>query len=235
MKANKDLPSDVQRWIQDIREQEAASTIASLIGQRQDILNIGPSWGRDYYYLSELGKNVINVDIALRSHLGSLALCDVTRGLPFKTSSFEVVLLPEVLEHLIEDAAALVEARRVLRDDGLLVVNVPFYDDQAEFRVRIHSARSIRRLLRSTGYEVVAFIERGGLITWPRLIHTLRRICHPIMKTERFNQLVIRFDRFMAFHVKWILRRPHNYGCYIAAHKAQALDTRQLNVDEFQH
>ena len=77
-------PGEIRKWLQDIREQEAARTIAGLIESRQYILNVGPSWGRDYYYLTQLGKRVVNADIAPQRHLASLVLCDITRGLPFR-------------------------------------------------------------------------------------------------------------------------------------------------------
>ena len=233
MRANP--PSQLTKWPQDIREQEAAITIASLIGERQIVLNVGPSWGRDYYALTQQGKQVVNADIAPQSHLDSLVLCDVTRGLPFAKQRFEAVLMPEVLEHLIEDAPALAEVRRVLCDDGVLVVSVPFYDDEAEFHVRIHSPRSIRRLLHSAGFEVVAYIERGGLVSMPRLVHAARRLCRPLIKPDRFNQAVVRFDHFLARHFTWLLKRSRGYGCYLAARKGSVLDSRQLNVEEFRH
>jgi ubiquinone/menaquinone biosynthesis C-methylase UbiE len=46
--------------------------------------------------------------------------------LPFADACFDKVLLSEVLEHLEGDAAALGEAWRVLRRQGILVVTVPY-------------------------------------------------------------------------------------------------------------
>ena len=146
-----------------------------MIGNSQSILNIGPSWGRDYYYLSQLDKTVINIDIAPQTHLPLTSVGDVSQGLPFADKYFDVVLIPEVLEHLINDAAALGEARRVLKDDGIMVITVPFYSDGPNYHVRMHSPNTIRRLLEGTGFILVHYIERGGLIAWPRIIHGLRR------------------------------------------------------------
>ena len=47
------------------------------------------------------------------------------RALPFPSSAFDAVVCSEVLEHIEEDAAALAELHRVLRDDGLLLISVP--------------------------------------------------------------------------------------------------------------
>ncbi len=46
-------------------------------------------------------------------------------ALPFADASFDLVTSFDVLEHLPDDRAALVELRRVARPDGLLLVTVP--------------------------------------------------------------------------------------------------------------
>jgi SAM-dependent methyltransferase len=227
-------PAQIQKWLTDIREQEAAQTIAEMLGNSQNILNIGPSWGRDYYHLSQLGKTVINIDIAPQTHLPLISVGDVSQGLPFADIHFDAVLIPEVLEHLIYDAAALAEARRVLKDDGIMVITVPFFNDKPIYHVRVHSPKSIRRLLHGTGFTVVRYIERGGLIAWPRLIHGLRRMFAPMISPKQFNRLVIRFDHFLARRFPWLLRRSRHYGCYIACRKATPVDFREINVKEFQ-
>ncbi len=47
------------------------------------------------------------------------------RTLPFPSESFDAVVCSEVLEHIVEDGAALLEINRVLRDGGLLLISVP--------------------------------------------------------------------------------------------------------------
>jgi SAM-dependent methyltransferase len=46
-------------------------------------------------------------------------------ALPFEQGSFDVVVLEQVLEHLIDPVRAVREAKRVLRNDGLLCIGVP--------------------------------------------------------------------------------------------------------------
>ncbi|MFN3929888.1 MAG: class I SAM-dependent methyltransferase, partial [Thermoflexus sp.] len=132
----------------DIREYEAACIIAELVGDAQKVLNIGPSWGRDFYALTEAGKWVVNMDIAPQTHLPRMVCADATKPFPFPDHCFDAVLLPEVLEHLVEDWVALTEARRVLKNEGRLIVTVPFYNDAPEYHIRVHSPKSIVRLLR---------------------------------------------------------------------------------------
>ena len=75
----------------------------------------------------------------LRRHFPEHAYigCDIRHGsgvdrieraehLSFADKSVGAVVLCEILEHLPDPARAVAEAHRVLRDDGLLVVSVPF-------------------------------------------------------------------------------------------------------------
>lgn len=52
--------------------------------------------------------------------------CNIeTDAWPFATASMEVVVMGAILEHLLDPLAALTEARRVCRDDGVLVLSTP--------------------------------------------------------------------------------------------------------------
>lgn len=75
------LPLKINRWRNDFREYEAACWIVELVGEAQRILNIGPSWGRDFYALLEQGKWVVNLDIAPQPHLPMTGRCQ--SGLAF--------------------------------------------------------------------------------------------------------------------------------------------------------
>ncbi len=143
--------------------------------------------------------------------------------------------MAEVLEHLIEDAAALLEVRRVLHASGILVLSVPFFHDRAEYHVRIHSPRSIRRLLDCVGFKTVSYVERGGLITFARTLHGLRQLLRGVINEAQFNRAVVGADLFLNQHFRWLLRRSRYYGCYLSARKIAAHDPRALNVYEFRH
>ena len=47
------------------------------------------------------------------------------RSLPFESGEFDAIVCSEVLEHIVEDGAVLMELARVLRNDGLLLISVP--------------------------------------------------------------------------------------------------------------
>ncbi len=214
----------------DIREYEAANFIAELVGEARFILNIGPSWGRDFYTLSERGKQVINMDIAPQPHLPHMVIADANQMFPFPACLFDAVVMAEVLEHLVQDWMALKEVRRVLKDDGRLIVTVPFYNDKPPYHVRIYSPRTILRLLAASGFGQAECIYRGGMVRFPRLVHMIRKIFPP--KLERtWYQAVVAID--------WRLGRQSWFqhmaeGAYIVATKTKAIDYRHLNIGEFQ-
>lgn len=216
----------------DIREYEAAQLVAGLVGGAQLVLNVGPSWGRDYWQLAFLGKRVVNLDIG---HTGvpDLILVDVTRPWPLREGAFDVVILAEVLEHLFSDLFALQEARRVLADSGHLVVTVPFHNDDAEYHVRIHSEKTVRRLLQAGGFRVERCILRGGLISFPQAVHALRRLLAPVVGAAAVNGLVLRLDLLLGTRMPWALRHSRYAGCYLVASKDEPRDFLSLNAREF--
>lgn len=85
-------------------------------------------------------------------------------NLPFKTKSFDVVLLFEVLEHIGSDGQALREIRRILSPGGRLYISVPFvypvHDAPNDYRrFTIHG---VRLLLGEAGFELKKEIQHGN-------------------------------------------------------------------------
>ncbi|HLG78323.1 MAG TPA: class I SAM-dependent methyltransferase, partial [Ktedonobacteraceae bacterium] len=68
--------------------------------------------------------------------------------LPFREEMFDVVSCSHVLEHLGDDTQAILEMRRVLRRDGLLIVGVPGegYRDDDPLHYRKYCFRSLQDL-----------------------------------------------------------------------------------------
>jgi SAM-dependent methyltransferase len=88
-------------------------------------------------------------------------------ALPFRDETADGLMLTEVLEHLPEPAAALAEARRVLKPSGMLYVTVPMtwglhYVPHDYYRFTRYG---IEHLLTRSGFEVEKIEPMGGLFS----------------------------------------------------------------------
>jgi ubiquinone/menaquinone biosynthesis C-methylase UbiE len=98
--------------------------------------------------------------------------------LPLEDSSVDLVWCSEVLEHVLDTASLLSEARRVLRTGGLLLATTPAHGrlrraglavsgwerhfDPRGADLRFYTARSLHEVLRDFGFEDVAVGRVGG-------------------------------------------------------------------------
>jgi SAM-dependent methyltransferase len=114
-------------------EERAALFRRAVGGPGRRVLDLGCRSGAlTSAYLE--GNEVVGVDIepealAQAATLGiETRLADVEEGLPFAAESFDVVVAGELVEHVRDPGALVVEARRVLRPGGTFVASVPnFY------------------------------------------------------------------------------------------------------------
>jgi ubiquinone/menaquinone biosynthesis C-methylase UbiE len=80
--------------------------------------------------------------------------------LPFPDSTFDLVALFDVIEHIEDESKVLVEARRVLKPGGVIFVSVPAYqflysnNDRVVHHLRRYTARSLRRVLEGSGLRI---------------------------------------------------------------------------------
>jgi SAM-dependent methyltransferase len=131
-------------------------------GQR--ILNAGAGQGTFTQLLEKRGFAVTSMDASppavdlLRDRVqGDVVEGDVC-DLPFPDSSFDAVVLGEVLEHVVGDSHAMCEAARVLRPNGLVAISVP--SDAVPFGPSDEWAGHVRRYSDARLMELCA---RAGL------------------------------------------------------------------------
>lgn len=83
--------------------------------------------------LRHLPPNSVGVDINPRNiekakqHVptAQFFICDIEEKLPFKDQSFSTIICTETLEHLLYPEKALEEAKRVLKNRGVIIGSVP--------------------------------------------------------------------------------------------------------------
>lgn len=80
--------------------------------------------------------------------------------LPWGDGTFDLITCLDVLEHLPDEHAALIELARVAKPDGWLVVTVPAYEalwshhDEANHHYRRYVRRSLRAAVDGTGWRI---------------------------------------------------------------------------------
>lgn len=146
------------------------------------ILVIGDYTGRDFLTLKKHFPNTYLLDIVdnklTEEHFVQQSITEPTS---FPAGTFQYVVIAEVIEHLWEDVAALQEIYRLLAPDGRLLLTVPFYLDSPEFHFRIHSPKTIRRLLEYCGFEVLEMAYRGVAMRSNLLVAGVALILFPFM------------------------------------------------------
>jgi SAM-dependent methyltransferase len=207
------------------------------LGPATKALLVGAMGGRDYFLLKNLGADVVALDLGPQPDIPDIVYATVEDPLPFPDQTFDVVLIGEVLEHLERDTRALRNVRRVLKDDGRLVVTVPFYNDWEEGHMRIHSPLSSRRLLELGGFAVEDYLERPALFR-PNLFNLFQ---HGVSLASYLlrGQTSYAASNKLIGSVSWRLghalclgrlrRLGKGYGAYYLCRKGDTLDHVEVN------
>lgn len=166
------------------------------------ILEVGAGTGRDGLNLARRGAFVVSLDYSpsslrmIRSQLTGderVSLCCAdARALPFRAGVFDAVFHQGLLEHFREPAVLLEENHRVLRDGGLLLVDVPqryhYYTVVKHIMISLgrwfagweteYSPGRLERLLRRCSFSVVT--SYGEWLNPPIWYRMLRRALLPV-------------------------------------------------------
>jgi SAM-dependent methyltransferase len=144
------------------RADPATEAIRRQVGPGRRVLEAGCGSGRVAGFIADLKSDVCGIDFAsvalaaAKRHRPDLdlAVADVRRA-PFADGRFDVVVSLGVIEHFVDGpTAVMAEHRRLVRDDGMLVLVVPRlsalkrWADLVELRMkRAPSYRSRRNLV----------------------------------------------------------------------------------------
>jgi len=158
-----------QHWWHAVLRSLVEHALAGRLPPRGRLLDAGCGSGGMLEFLRKrLGNLAVRgidaADQAVR-HCHERGLCTVQNGsvelLPFADSTFDAVLSLDVLYHAgVDEEQALAEMGRVLRQDGLLVLNLPAFaglrgaHDMAVCGARRYVAGQVRSLLERSNFSV---------------------------------------------------------------------------------
>lgn len=127
-----------------------------------------------------------------RDVIGLPAIQGIADLLPFAGSSVDVVCMLDVIEHLEDPRAALMEARRVLGDNGRLVITVPAHQwlwspaDVHLGHFRRYNRKLLKRSLTQAGFVPVLLTHVYSWLVLPVWIERrLRRPANPALGLDR--------------------------------------------------
>lgn len=132
-------------------------------------LGAGPSQFRD---ITSRFKDSLAVDFLPYELVNVVA--DINKKLPFQDSSFDIILLSNVLEHIPDSKFLLEECFRTLRTNGFLVGTIPFLMKihQKPYDFNRFTNHMLERLLKQTGFRR---IEVKNLATSLDVYQTFQR------------------------------------------------------------
>ena len=177
-----DLPDDPEPW----RWARRRALLLAEARPDERVLDLGCGAGRFVGALRDHGCEAIGVDVAeaaLERARRNVPGGDFRRigddgSLPLEHRSVDLVWCSEVLEHVADTGGLLVEARRVLRPGGRMLVTVPFHGrvkaalisltrfeahfDPLGAHLRFYTRRSLAAALAGAGFDDVRVRAAGG-------------------------------------------------------------------------
>jgi methionine biosynthesis protein MetW len=147
------------------------------------VLDVACGDGTTAAYLNRQGYKVWGIDISKKAvdkarslRVGTFRKGNVEGGLPYQTRFFDVVILGDIVEHLLEPENLLTESKRVLKKNGRLILSCPnmgfwlyrwhyfktgeipitdgrIKDPWKTGHIRFYTISNIKDMLRNSGFE----------------------------------------------------------------------------------
>jgi len=158
--------------------------------QGKDVIELACGAGNGLGYLASKARSVQGSDIANevlaapRAHYGTRIRIDTADAsrLPYADNSADVILLFEAIYYVEHIDSFMVEVRRVLRPNGVLLIataNRDLYDfNPSPFSFRYYGAADLNALMKSHGFGVIEMAGGTPLAT----VSMRQKILRPVKK-----------------------------------------------------
>jgi SAM-dependent methyltransferase len=206
------LSVEDRHWWYRGRRRVVARVLAGLdLPPGARILDAGCGGGGNLPLLARYGQVTgLEPDASARASALQRGLGEVVEGgleaLPFADGRFDVATALDVIEHLDDDRGALVELRRVLAEDGFLIVTVPAYGwlwsphDVANEHRRRYERKQLLAAAESAGWQAVRASYFNSVLLPAVAVHRLwqrRRIGEEAPPVSDFERTPAWADRML--------------------------------------
>ena len=140
-----------------------------ILGQEYStVLDFG--CGEKPYYSLFKSRKYIGIDIQESGHNNSNSAIDVYydgKVLPFPDKYFDCVFASEVFEHVFNLDEVLSEIRRVLSDDGNLIVTIPFAwpEHEQPYDFGRYTTFALESIFEKAGMEIIESYKTGSYVS----------------------------------------------------------------------
>lgn len=174
-------------------------SVLKVHGIKGRALDIGCGAGGKMPYLKNFADDVLGLDLSLNA----IKFCKNTgfrylsqgaiEKLPYKSGVFSLVNIFDVLEHIEDDDAALVEINRIMADKGFLAIALPAFNilwsqhDIANFHKRRYDSAGLANKLKQAGFAVKRMSYANFFLFPPVLVFRLiqYRILRHVSEAKR--------------------------------------------------
>ncbi|HDY66927.1 MAG TPA: SAM-dependent methyltransferase [Candidatus Scalindua sp.] len=135
----------------------------------------------------------------------------LTRGdiyhLPYQDGFFDKIILSEVLEHVLDDLRALEEVKRVLKENGLLIItvpnhNYPFLWDPANKILEFLCKRHIQK-----GFWAGIWRQHLRLYTFSKITQLAKKASFKVEESRALTHYCFPFNHVLLYGLKQILSK----------------------------
>lgn len=203
------------------------------------VLDVGCGTGAMLSELKAAGFKVFGLDgspealkFCRKRGLKDLKRTDFEKRLPYTDGSFDTVLCLDVLEHIEHDSGLLAEMRRVLGQNGKLILTVPAYQrlwtywDEMVKHKRRYELAHLRKLVKSLGFEIEKASYFNCFLTPAFLIRLFKnRRGGGSSDFAEVPKLVNSFILFANFIERWLLKLfnlPFGVSILVVARKNES-------------
>lgn len=159
--------------------------------------------------------NIDHIDIA----------CDLSKPLPIDNNQFDTIILSDVLEHIPEPKFLVSELFRILRPEGILFLNVPFYYciHEAPHDYYRYTRHALEYFLEENDFELLEITPIGGSVEIISDILSKHFQFIPIIgkPLSSFLQATARFfsKTLLGIKIKNVTSKNFPFGYFVIAKK----------------